>query len=65
LPGTRVAEPWTVPAEAVADELGTDPATGLTAAEAADRLRRVGPNALVERGASRPGGCWPSSSPTP
>jgi Ca2+-transporting ATPase len=45
-----VAEPWTVPAEAVADELGTDPATGLTAAEAADRLRRVGPNALVERG---------------
>jgi P-type Ca2+ transporter type 2C len=30
--------------------LATDPAAGLTAAEAADRLQRFGPNELVERG---------------
>jgi P-type Ca2+ transporter type 2C len=35
------------PAE-VADRLEVDPATGLTAAEAAERLRRHGPNALDE-----------------
>jgi P-type Ca2+ transporter type 2C len=36
--------------EAVADALATDPAASLTATEAADRLERVGPNELVERG---------------
>jgi Ca2+-transporting ATPase len=50
LSGTQVERPWAVPAEAVADALATDPAAGLTAAEAADRLDRVGPNELVERG---------------
>jgi Ca2+-transporting ATPase len=38
-----------VPAEAVAAALATDPAVGLTAAEATDRLECVGPNELVER----------------
>lgn len=50
LPGTRVERPWAVPAEAVAEALATDPAAGLTAEEVADRLRRFGPNDLVERG---------------
>jgi P-type Ca2+ transporter type 2C len=49
-PDTQVERPWTVPVEAVADALATDPAAGLTAQEAADRLERVGPNELVERG---------------
>jgi magnesium-transporting ATPase (P-type) len=39
-----------VPAEAVAEALASDPAAGLTAEEVADRLRRFGPNDLVERG---------------
>jgi Ca2+-transporting ATPase len=46
---TQVERPWTVPAEAVAGALATDPVAGLTAAEAATRLERVGPNELVER----------------
>jgi P-type Ca2+ transporter type 2C len=50
LPGTRVERPWAVPAEAVAEALASDPAVGLTAEEVADRLRRFGPNDLVERG---------------
>jgi magnesium-transporting ATPase (P-type) len=50
LPGTQVERPWAAPAEAVADALATDSAAGLTATEAADRLERVGPNELVERG---------------
>ncbi len=41
-----LAEPWLVDAEAVGSELGTDPGTGLTSAEAAERLERFGPNAL-------------------
>jgi Ca2+-transporting ATPase len=45
----RAELPWAVPAEAVAAALATDPAVGLTAAEATDRLERVGPNELVER----------------
>jgi P-type Ca2+ transporter type 2C len=45
----RAEPPWAVPAEAVAAALATDPAVGLTAAEATDRLERVGPNELVER----------------
>jgi Ca2+-transporting ATPase len=42
----RAAEPWLVDATAVADELGTDPSTGLSSAEAAARLAQVGPNRL-------------------
>jgi P-type Ca2+ transporter type 2C len=39
-------EPWRCEAAAVAAELGTDIGKGLTAAEAASRLRRHGPNEL-------------------
>jgi magnesium-transporting ATPase (P-type) len=49
-PETRVERPWAISAEAVAAVLATDPPTGLTTEEAADRLHRVGPNDLVERG---------------
>lgn len=40
------ADPWLVEADAVADQLGTDPSTGLTGPDAAARLARVGPNRL-------------------
>ncbi|MFE0256683.1 cation-translocating P-type ATPase [Streptomyces sp. NPDC059010] len=41
--------PWyTRPPDAVAKALGVDPAVGLTGAQAAERLRRDGPNALPE-----------------
>jgi P-type Ca2+ transporter type 2C len=50
VPSTQVERPWAAPAEVVADALATDPAAGLTATEAADRLEHVGPNELVERG---------------
>ena len=35
-----------LPVEAVAEQVGADPATGLTSAEAAERLQRYGPNEL-------------------
>ncbi|HEU6446417.1 MAG TPA: cation-transporting P-type ATPase [Gaiellaceae bacterium] len=38
-----------LPAEEVADRLGADPESGLSAEEAARRLREVGPNALAAR----------------
>ena len=41
-----LAEPWVVPEGNVATQLGTDPATGLTDDEAAERLDRYGPNRL-------------------
>ena len=44
------ARPWTIDGTAVAASLATDPALGLTAADAAERLARFGPNELVERG---------------
>ncbi|MCJ7710258.1 MAG: HAD-IC family P-type ATPase, partial [Chloroflexi bacterium] len=43
------ARPWTIDAPVVAAALATDTTSGLTGAEAADRLARVGPNELVER----------------
>jgi P-type Ca2+ transporter type 2C len=46
-------DPTTLPAADVAERLGTDPETGLTAAEAAQRLASHGPNVLV-RHAARP-----------
>jgi len=49
-----VVRPWTLEPGAVADALGTDPAVGLAAAEAAQRLARVGPNELLERGHKPP-----------
>jgi magnesium-transporting ATPase (P-type) len=49
-PDRQVERHWAMPAEAVAAALATDPAAGLTAAEAAARLERFGPNELVERG---------------
>ncbi len=42
----RPAEPWLVDAAMVVDQLGTDPSAGLSGAEAAARLARVGPNRL-------------------
>jgi Cation transporter/ATPase, N-terminus/MarC family integral membrane protein len=54
LPGTQLEQPWAAPAEAVAAALVTDPAAGLTDGEAADRLRLVGSNELVERGRRSP-----------
>ena len=44
------ALPWTVPAGEVAAALGTDMVDGLSQAEAAARLERVGRNELIERG---------------
>ncbi|GAA2300473.1 HAD-IC family P-type ATPase [Streptomyces kunmingensis] len=49
------ADVWyTRPAESVAGELGVDPATGLSAAAAAERLTEDGPNALPQE-RTRPG----------
>jgi hypothetical protein len=41
-----VREPWRHEAAEVAEELGTDLASGLSSAEAAARLARDGPNQL-------------------
>ncbi len=43
------ARPWALKAEEVAGALGVDAATGLSDGEAALRLRRHGPNELVEQ----------------
>ena len=49
LPGAAPVErPWQLETARVASELGVDPAIGLTAAEAAARLARYGPNELLE-----------------
>jgi Ca2+-transporting ATPase len=48
------ARPWTIEGSAVAASLATDPALGLTVADAAERLARFGPNELVERGRKPP-----------
>ena len=45
-PPAVVAEPWRRDAAAIAAELGTDVRSGLSAAEAADRLAAYGPNQL-------------------
>jgi Ca2+-transporting ATPase len=45
----RPARPWALKAEEVAGALGADAGTGLSGEEAAGRLRRFGPNELVER----------------
>jgi P-type Ca2+ transporter type 2C len=45
---TLTGEPWATEHAAVAAELGVDPATGLSRAEAAVRLARCGPNVLAE-----------------
>ena len=47
--GTAATRPWAVPAAQVAAALGTDAERGLTTAEAAARLGRVGRNELVQR----------------
>lgn len=50
-PATRCSEPsspWALPADQVAAALGVDPASGLSAAEAARRLAATGPNRLHE-----------------
>ncbi|MEU3340248.1 HAD-IC family P-type ATPase [Streptomyces sp. NPDC006668] len=53
--GTLTAEPWYAQSPgAVASALGVDPRSGLSAAEAAKRLTRDGPNALPEE-QPRPG----------
>ena len=42
----RPTEPWLLDAAAVADNVGTDPSTGLSDGEAVARLAQVGPNRL-------------------
>jgi P-type Ca2+ transporter type 2C len=49
------AEPWCEDVAVVAERLGTDVARGLTDAQAADRLERVGPNQLE---AAEPVAAW-------
>lgn len=48
--GYGVADSWAMDSEAVLAAIGTDPATGLSSTEAAERLARSGPNELLERG---------------
>lgn len=48
LPRDAVDAPWAMPAAQVAGQLGVDVTTGLTASEAADRLRAAGPNDLPQ-----------------
>jgi P-type Ca2+ transporter type 2C len=43
---SAVDAPWAMPGMRVAEALGVDVATGLTAAEAASRLSATGPNDL-------------------
>lgn len=50
MPTPGVIRPWALEAAAVVEALGTDPQAGLTGAEATERLARIGPNELVERG---------------
>jgi len=53
-PSTDHVDPWLLDAHEQARRLGSDPETGLTSAEAADRLARLGPNRL-EAAATVPG----------
>lgn len=61
-----VAISWhTLESRAVADQLGTDPDTGLTTSEAARRLAADGPNTLAAGGARRVGAIvWDQVSAT-
>jgi len=52
--GDALAAPWAAPGGGVAAALGVDPATGLTAAAAAERLARHGANELEVRPARTP-----------
>ena len=45
-----LVRPWVIEPGVVAEALGTDLTAGLSAAEAEERLARVGPNELLERG---------------
>ena len=49
MPWAPPRDPWTIEARAVVTALASDPVLGLTAEEAADRLRRYGPNELRAR----------------
>lgn len=51
-PGTPfgLVRPWAIEPGVVAEALGADLTAGLSAAEAQERLARVGPNELLERG---------------
>ena len=46
--GTTGPDPYSIEASAVAQQLGVEPERGLSAAEAAERLRTHGPNKLAE-----------------
>jgi Ca2+-transporting ATPase len=48
--GHDAARPWTVESETVLQSIGTNPSTGISSTDAADRLTRYGPNELLERG---------------
>ena len=52
--GLVATRPWAHDAAAIAVELETDLSRGLSVAEAAERLTRVGPNELVIRKQKRP-----------
>ncbi len=53
-PATEAARPWhALPVEAAVAALEADPARGISPAQAAERLERLGPNELVEK--PRPG----------
>jgi Ca2+-transporting ATPase len=53
-PSRAPVRPWTIEALGVARALATDPASGLSTAEASARLQAVGPNELLERQRVRP-----------
>ncbi len=55
LPAAEASHPYAQPAEEVLAGLGSDAATGLTAAEAASRLATHGPNAIA---AEKPPSAW-------
>jgi hypothetical protein len=64
-PDVQVERHWVVPAEAVAAVLATDPVAGLTAERRPTACNGLAPTSWSSGDASRPGGCWPRSSPTP
>ena len=59
----ELGDPTLVEAADVAASLGADPAAGLSAAEAADRQTRFGPNRIDPGRPSQPGGSSSGSSP--
>ena len=55
---------YTMTPEAVGKELGVDPAKGLSAGEAQQRLQKYGLNELVDRGTQNPWKILTATAPT-